>query len=191
MQKANDSITPPPKPILAQLGILPAQLRGVQPLHRRTQCQAVVNWLTRYRPVASASHLEQVKGFLQAFYHLCEIAEWERALTLISVRMNTPTREILHYQLKLWGYVQERTALYQALVGHGSEAWNARVLQFLGESYFSRGNYAEARIAYEQSKTLFWQLGDRQNVGILSGALGDVWYALGDYGEGDRPSRRV
>ena len=132
-------IVPDALSVLKQLGIEPSRVRLVQPASRRTQCQAVVNWLLRYRPkgkqAEGSDQLSQVKGYIEAFYHLCAIAEWERALTLISVRMNTPSRDILHYQLKLWGYAQERTDLYAALVGKGrDEAWNARVLQFLGES---------------------------------------------------------
>ena len=125
------AVTPPPLPVLKQLGIEPSRLRKVQPLARRTRCLAIVDLLTRYRFPVGASPLEQVKGYLQALELLCEMKEWERALTLISMRMKTPTKEILHYQLKLWGYGQERIALYKALVGRGSNRWNAKVLQFL------------------------------------------------------------
>ena len=100
------SLLPDALPVLTQLGILPKYLRQMPPGHRRTQCRALINWLTRYRPSDSSDNLTQVKGYLQAFYHLCDIQEWERAFTLISTRLNTPTREMLHYQLKLWGLAQ-------------------------------------------------------------------------------------
>lgn len=105
-------VRPQPQPVLRQLGIVPSAVRRVRPATRRTHCQAIVNWLTRYRLPAEPSNFEQVKGFVEAFYHLCAMEEWERALTLISVRLNMPTQEMLYYQLKLWGYAQERTALY-------------------------------------------------------------------------------
>lgn len=63
----------PPLPVLNRLGMAPEHIRGVQPVARRSRCLAIVNWLTKYRPPAESSRLEVVKGFVQAFYHLCEL----------------------------------------------------------------------------------------------------------------------
>ena len=183
--KLTQPLTPPPLPLLNQLGIAPSRICHIQPSLRRTHSRAIVNWLTRYRPTPKATNLEQVKGYIEAFYHLCEIEEWERAFTLISTQLNTPTNETLHYQLRIWGYFQERTDLYNALankVNHrGNENWNARVLQFLGESHYSQGNYAQAKACYESSLALFRNIGTAADVGMLLSAIGELYYALGDY----------
>ena len=97
-------ITPPALPILTKLGIEPSRLKFIQPHQRRTHCRAVVNWLTKHNPSSESSNLEQVRGYIEGFHHLCEIQEWERADTLISTELNTPTKEPIHYQLKRWGY---------------------------------------------------------------------------------------
>lgn len=178
---------PPPMTVLTQIGITPDRIRHVQPVLKRTHCRAIINWLTRHRPSPTADNLEQVKGYLQAFYHLCDIEEYERAFSLISTQLNTPTQDPLHYHLRTWGYPQVRTALYQALVDNvnhrGNESWNARVLQFLGESYQTTGNYYQAQTCLERSLNLFQTIepDDAENVGMLLSALGEVHYALGDY----------
>ncbi|NJM99826.1 MAG: tetratricopeptide repeat protein [Phormidesmis sp. RL_2_1] len=178
-------LTPSPLPVLNQLGIDPARIRNMPPGSRRSRCRAIVNWLTQHRLPPQASNLEKVKGFIEAFYHLCEMEEWERAFSLISVPLNTPTREELHYQLKLWGYSQERTKLYQSLVDRvnhrGEEGWNARVLQCLGESYHSQGNYSQAKACYERSLSIFETLKDTLSAGALLTLLGEIYAALGDY----------
>ncbi|MGB5973987.1 MAG: hypothetical protein WBG38_11745 [Nodosilinea sp.] len=93
--------------MLSALGIDPARIRHVQPRTRRTHWQAIVNWLTRYHPSAEGSNLEQVRGYLEAFHHLCEIQKWRRALGLMLQDLDTPAQAQLHYQLKLWGHLPE------------------------------------------------------------------------------------
>ena len=137
-------ITPPAQAILTQLGIFPSSLSEVSSCFRRTNCRAVINWLTRYRPTDDATQLEQVKGYLEAFHHLCTIEEWDRAFTLISTRLNTPTQEILHYQLKLWGYYQEQIDLYAQLADRVSPKWNSGIYNCLGATYQALGNYSQA-----------------------------------------------
>ncbi|MGC1527091.1 MAG: tetratricopeptide repeat protein [Phormidesmis sp.] len=171
--------------VLTQLGILPKYIRQMPPGHRRTQCRALINWLTRYRPPQNSNNLTQVKGYIQAAQHLCDIQEWERAFTLLCTRPNTPTQEMLHYQLKLWGYNTVRTDLYRALAARTKntppDGWNARMLQFLGESLFSQNQYSQAAQYYQQSLEMFRAVGEPIDVGLLLGALGDVYYAKGDY----------
>ncbi|WP_148650102.1 hypothetical protein [Nostoc sp. NIES-3756] len=73
---------------------------------RRTSYRAVINWLTKYNPNADASNLEKIKGLLEAFYHLCEVEDVERAWKIIDCRLNTPTQEYLIEQLRTWGYYE-------------------------------------------------------------------------------------
>ncbi|NJN63059.1 MAG: hypothetical protein HC795_17465 [Coleofasciculaceae cyanobacterium RL_1_1] len=36
-------------------------------------------WLNHYEPEADCSDLERVEGYLEAFYHLCELSLWQQA----------------------------------------------------------------------------------------------------------------
>ena len=94
------SIAPDGEPVLIRLGIEAIRLTALRPRARRTHCRAIINWLTKYQASPSASNLEQIRGYLESFHHLCEIEEWEQAAALISTRLNTPTQELAHYQLK-------------------------------------------------------------------------------------------
>ncbi len=125
-------LLPPPAETLAQLGLDPAYIRSVRPPSRRTRCQAIINWLTKYQSSADADNLEQVKGYLEVFDLLCAIDEWGRAANLIFTPLNTPANEQLHYQLKLWGYPQEQRKLYESLIDHVEPRWSGLFLQFVG-----------------------------------------------------------
>ena len=91
--------------ILEKLGINPHNLQTQFPTReQRLQYRAVVQWLTDYQPKWNASNLEKVKGYLEAFHHLCQVKDWIRSSKIISTRLDTPTKEELHHQLSLWGY---------------------------------------------------------------------------------------
>jgi tetratricopeptide (TPR) repeat protein len=167
--------------MLSSLGIDPSLIRHVQPCTRRTQWQAIVNWLTRYPPPAEGPNLEQVRGYLEAFYHLCEIEEWQRALSLMLHKLDTPAQAQLHYQLKLWGYLPEQMKLYKALVDHVEPQWQGRLLQFLGAVSQSQGNYDQAQTYCDRSLEIFQTVGDPVDRGMVLSHLGEICYALGDY----------
>ena len=63
-------------------------------------------------PLSDATNLEKVSRYLESFYHLCEVEDWKRASKVIFVRLNTPTQEELHAQLKTWGYYRQLHELY-------------------------------------------------------------------------------
>lgn len=74
---------------------------------KRAHYRAVKNWLTKHRPNTDASNLEMVRGYLEAFHHLCEVKAWEEASTILFTHLNTPTNEQLHNQLYTWGYYSD------------------------------------------------------------------------------------
>jgi len=168
--------------MLSALGIDPARLRYVQPRTRRSHWQAIVNWLTRYQPPAEGANLEQVRGYLEAFHHLCQIEEWQRALSLMLHELDTPAQTPLHYQLKLWGYLPEQKELYDALVDHVEPLWQGRLLQFLGTVHQAQGNYRQAQDYCDRSLAILQTVGDPVDQGMVLSHLGDIHYALGDYG---------
>ncbi|MEM9980431.1 MAG: tetratricopeptide repeat protein, partial [Cyanobacteria bacterium P01_D01_bin.2] len=174
-------LTPPPLMRLSELGLDPTHIRSIQPRARRAQCQAIINWLTKYHPTPDAPNLDQVKGYLEAFYHLCAIGEYGRAASLMSTRLNTPTQDPLHYQLKLWGHLPEQMGLYEALIDQVQPKWNGIFLQFLGTNHQAQGNYTTAKHYLERSLSILQTAGDRVEQGRVLSNLGDVHYALGDY----------
>lgn len=117
-------LTPPGELILVELGIEPASVKSIKP-SRRTHYIAVINWLTEYKPQPDASNLEKVRGYLEAFQHLCEVQAWEAAIKILFTRLNTPTYEELHEQLNTWGYYRVQADLYNRLLNKLSPSLDA------------------------------------------------------------------
>ena len=107
------NITPPGEDVLAQLGIDPTTIKSIKPHWKRTHYRAISNWLTQYQPPSNASNLDKIKGYIEAFYHLCELEDWEKCWTIIYSRLNLINQEELHNQLGIWGYAQEQIKLYE------------------------------------------------------------------------------
>jgi hypothetical protein len=117
-------IKPADELVLDKFSIDPATIKSIKPRWKRTQYRAVINWLTKYNPQPDASNLDKVKGCLEAFYHLCEVEDWERANKILSLRLDTPTHEELHNQLDTWGYYRELFNLYNRILGKLNPNWD-------------------------------------------------------------------
>ncbi len=90
--KKGVDITPSGESILAKLGIKPTELKSINPRWQRTQYRALINWLTKYQSQPNSSNLEKVKGYLEAFYHLCEVEAWEKAGKLLLIPLEDRNR---------------------------------------------------------------------------------------------------
>lgn len=120
------NLTPSGEFVLEQLGINPNNLRADFPTRwQRLHYRAVVQWLTLYKPNPDATNLEKVMGYLEAFYHLCKVEDWERASEVLTIRLDTPTNEELHNQLNTWGYYRELIELYSTMLSKLSPSWDA------------------------------------------------------------------
>jgi hypothetical protein len=117
-------IKPTEESVLAKLSIEPETIKSIKPRWKRTQYRAVINWLTRYNSQPDASNLEKVKGYLEAFHHLCVVEDWERANKMLSIRLDTPTHEELYNQLDTWGYYRELIELYNRILGKLNPNWD-------------------------------------------------------------------
>lgn len=91
--------------VLSQIGLdaTSLKLRKISP-QLRAQYQAVINWLTKYKPVQDASNLEKIRGYLEACYHLFQLQAWEDAIAVFSTRLNPTVNQELHAKLGTWGY---------------------------------------------------------------------------------------
>ncbi|MBD1881361.1 tetratricopeptide repeat protein [Coleofasciculus sp. FACHB-T130] len=176
-----DSITPPGNLILTELAINPPYLAASVLDSKLDDYIAVVNWLMKYKPKPDATNLEKVRGYLEAFHHLCEVENWRRASDILSIRLNTPTKDELHIQLGIWGYHQERIELYKRLLGKLNLRVNARLLGNLGNAFLSFGDYHQAIEYLKQYLTIVRTRGDRSGEAETLGNLGIAYKSIGDY----------
>jgi hypothetical protein len=144
------NITPPGEWMLANLGIDLAapEFRELSPC-KRAQYRAVKNWLTRYKVKPDASNLEKVRGYLEAFHHLCEVEDWERASQILFTHLKTPTNQALHNQLGHWGYYLEQIEIYSRIL-HKVATSTSSFLNGLGNANQALGKY-EIAIEYHQN----------------------------------------
>lgn len=126
---------------------------GIQDITERVHYRAVKNWLGKYKPEAKASNLEQVRGYVEAFHHLCEIKEWQKAGIVLSASINTTigTDYALYRQLEIWGYYNEQLEIYKRLLSHENIPPNLCVVALvgLGNVYGRLASYSKA-IDYSQ-----------------------------------------
>lgn len=107
--------------------------------------QAANLWVTAYKPASNVSNLEKVRGYLEAFWHYCQISHWFEAEQILEISKISSENIPLHVQLSGWGYFQEVKNLYLSVIGKSNflsrEAnWNSG----LGLVYFYLGFYRKA-----------------------------------------------
>ena len=140
-------------------------------------------WLQEYEADAEAENLVKVRGYLEAFYHYCEIEAWEDARDILMIKMDTPTQDELHNQLFTWGLYRQQVELYSQLLNKLDEHWQGICLTGLGNAYYRLGYYNQAIKYHQQRLTIAQEIGNRQGEGAALGNLGLAYHSLGDYNQ--------
>ncbi|MEA5448378.1 tetratricopeptide repeat protein [Leptolyngbya sp. CCNP1308] len=107
---------------------------------------ALVQWLQGYTPPSSAS-LDQVRGWLEAFYHASEAELWGVAGAIAAAYTETGTP--LYRQLGRWGHRREQVDLCEAMLPHVAEPLQRELRQLAGDGRRQLGAYDTARRHYE------------------------------------------
>ncbi|MEM1168658.1 MAG: tetratricopeptide repeat protein [Cyanobacteria bacterium P01_H01_bin.35] len=172
--------------VLAKLGIELGDIKSIKPRRKRSQYRAVVNWLMEYKPHANASNLEKVKGYLEAFHHLSQVEDWDRASQLIFVRLNTPTKEQLHKQFYTWGYYQTQIEIYTKSLSFRqlSLPIKATILTNLGKANIALINFDQAIKYLNQSLTIAQEIKSREEEEEVRGNLGRAYLSKGNFAAG-------
>ncbi|MEG3845404.1 tetratricopeptide repeat protein [Microcoleus sp. herbarium19] len=166
--------------LLSEIGSSLNRLHNVSS-QNRAHCRAIRNWLSKYNPASNVSNINKVLGYLEAFYHLCELELWVEAGKVLLVDLNTKTKEELHNQLDTWGYYQEQINLLNRLLGKLESDFDSIIITTLGNSYFSLGKY-DLSIEFHQKRLILSQAEqDLEGCGTALGNLGIVYYTLGNY----------
>ena len=148
-----------------------------QEVHR----EAARLWLQEYEADREAENLVKVRGYLEAFYHFCEIEAWEDARDILTIKMNTPTQQQLQHQLFTWGYYRQRIELCSQLLNKLDDNWQGICLNGLGIAYHNLGSYQQAINYFQQSLTIFRKISDSSGESSTLGNLGNAHYSLGEY----------
>src|SRR5919202_5873487 len=152
------------------------------PIDQLSNYTAVEYYLTvEEEPPHDAPNFEKVRRYLEAFYHLCEVKDWERASKILSISLDTPTNQELHEQLGTWGYYRQQIDLYSQLLGKLNPSGDLTCLNGLGSAYYFLGNYRQAFGYFQQALVIELEIGNRYGEGKTLGNLGNIYHALGEY----------
>jgi tetratricopeptide (TPR) repeat protein len=123
------------------------------PLEYYAHYTAVQYYLTvEDEPPQDAIPLDKIRRYLEAFYHLSGVEDWQRCLQICLVKLPTLTQQTLHNQLAGWGYYQQQVEIYQTTFKKLNCEWDTICLNGLGNFYNSVGNYQQA-IQYQRNVT--------------------------------------
>jgi tetratricopeptide (TPR) repeat protein len=177
---------------LAKRGLLEEETKGVyqfQPfigeylryqagdltkLHR----QAIEFYQTRYQPRETWETVADVQGYLEVFYHWCQLGKYETAFDVI--RKGDQVNEFL----TLRGNYQIKVELYQQLVEGlpDQKDWRYTTsLTSLGNAYYFLGRYQDAIAFQKQSLAIKRKIGDRREEATSLIGLGNAYRSLGHY----------
>lgn len=142
--------------------------------------KAADQWLTAYQPAPDASNLEKVRGYLEAFYHFCEIEDWETVSDIYNCQ-SIVTSHTLNTQLFIWGFFKELMDMSRRLVDNITSKTKSRCLTHIGNCYRIFGGMEES-VKYQNEALEFARItGDRYSESLALGDLGIVYQCLGNY----------
>ena len=147
-------------------------------LRQLAEYKAARNWLRRYRPSSEVSQLERVRGYLEAFFHLSNVRDWESAQQL--VMMPAASDEALHRRLFVWGGYSQQKEIYEKLLYQISPTVDLVCLSGLGNLCDVAGDY-EGAIAFQKQALALAEATDNKGAsGTALGALGNAHLSMGD-----------
>jgi tetratricopeptide (TPR) repeat protein len=153
------------------------QAGDLTPLHQ----QAIEFYQTRYQPRETWQTVEDVQGYLEVFYHRCQLGEYETAFDVI--REGEEGDQVDDF-LTLRGNYQILVELYQQLVEGlpDQKDWRYTAsLISLGNAYQSLGRYEEAIAFQEQALAIYREIGHRGGEATSLNNLGNAYNSLGRY----------
>lgn len=145
---------------------------------QRAQVMAAVNWLYRYIPEQPSENLDQVRGNLEAFHHLCNISDWTNAHRIAFAQAEDLGAEELHEQLFNWGHYREQQQIYERLLYRLDCQVDLICLNGLGSLHDVLGNVFQSLDYHQQSLELARKLGNAEAEATALGNLGNAYLSL-------------
>jgi len=166
------------KSVLAELGIELAVLKSSKlSFFQLSNYMAIITYLTKYKP-KDGSNLEKVQNLLDAFDLLCQMEEFEKAIKVMAIPLDTPMAMQLHNQLQVWGYYQASIDLYEKF----KDTEYADVyFTTLGDSYSHLNKYHEAIECWHQQLAYANSIDDWILAASTLNKIGNTCCQLGEF----------
>lgn len=150
-------------------------------IQEQTHLKAAFYWLNIYKPDPDASNLEQVRGYLEAFDHLCEISAWHAASQILFTSTKFNQVRELHEQLQIGGYYKEQIELYTQLIGKLTPDLDCIFLQGLGKAYRYLGQTHKAIDYHNKELNIAHKTSNKLAESKALSGLGSVYFAQHKY----------
>ena len=119
-------------------------LRENEVIWKAAEIKAAELWLSEYQPEENVENLEKVRGYLEAFYHHCNIEDWVYAGNIFKIRLEITHKQELHNQLFTWGYYDENIYLCKKMLNKLSPQIDIVCYKRLAENYHILGRDEQA-----------------------------------------------
>ena len=155
-QSQQRSKFPSSESVLADMGLDSATVKSIKPRVKRAQYRAVINWLTQYKP-EDDSVIAQLRCYIEALYHLCEVQTWKRIkiLLAIPIKINPPTvnssmplDDYLIFQGLYRELLNSSRAIIKSLENTSSDI--SSIILLKGKGLFGTGQLAAACQVFEE-----------------------------------------
>ncbi|OKH30885.1 hypothetical protein NIES2119_29885 [[Phormidium ambiguum] IAM M-71] len=175
------NITSFTEPVIVKIGIEASAIKSIKPQWKRTHYRAIINWLTKYEPQPNAPNLEKIRGYLEAFHHLCEVEDWEKAWIILTLHLTSQNLIKLYEQLAIWSYYQYEVDLYSKILGKLDSKREAILLNNLGNAYRFQGSYIVAIEYHEQALAIAQSIGEKHQIGRALAGLANAYCCRAEY----------
>ncbi|GCA92055.1 putative ATPase [Microcystis aeruginosa 11-30S32] len=150
----------------------------------RSAHQLALDYYLAHLPVPPWESLEDLKEYLEAFYHAGALGEWQLAYNILNEeRGGEEKNKSVEEFLDLQGFYRKRADLYEEIIA-GSQREQVcyrNSLNRLGICFLNLGQYEKAIFYHQQSLEISEAMGDQQEVAISLGNLGNCYNCLGQY----------
>lgn len=159
-------------------------LRRDRAIWQDAEHRAAQQWLNVYEPAFDIPNLETVRGYLEAFYHYCEVEDWDAASELFMKELKPSSesgKSKLHRLLYLWGYYQEQLKLCQRLLNQAKPEVKIACQHGIGLAHNCLANYHQATTSLQEGLTIAREIGDRRQEGAIVDRQGVTYFKQRKY----------
>ncbi|CCI23180.1 Tetratricopeptide repeat protein 28 like [Microcystis aeruginosa PCC 9809] len=150
----------------------------------RSAHQLALDYYLAHLPVPPWESLEDLKEYLEAFYHAGALGEWQLAYDILNEdRGGEGKDKSVDSFLDLQGFYRKQADHYEQVIA-GSQREQVcyrNSLSYLGSCYRSLGQYEKAIAYHQQSLEISEEIGYRQGVATSLCGLGNCYKSLGQY----------
>ncbi len=150
----------------------------------RSAHQLALDYYLAHLPVPPWESLEDLKEYLEAFYHAGALGEWQLAYDILNEeRGGEGKNKSVDSFLDLQGFYRKRADLYEEIIA-GSQREQVcyrNSLNRLGICFLNLGQYEKAIAYHRQCLYISKEIEDWQGVASSLGNLGNCYKSLGQY----------